>query len=122
MARRGFAHEARALNDGDWLVIFTAATGERRLEVEADPEHPNTWLDPVRYLDCDALCSEPVRQILCGHETLTEGKVLFALLGCEPSALLAELKARDHTWVSDFDQVNGVYRLMLRAGRPEQRR
>ena len=122
MARRGFAHEARALNDGDWMVIFTPVTGERRIEVEADPENPDTWPDPARYLDCNALGSEPMGQILASLETLAEGKVLFALLGCEPSPLFAELKARDHTWVSDFDEVNGVYRLMIRAGRPERRR
>ena len=78
---------------------------------------PETWPDPARYLDCIELDPpEPTVQILGALEDMTEGTVLFALLGREPIFLFPELLARGHAWAGDFDETGNAYRLMIQVG------
>lgn len=118
MANRGFANEARRLDDGDWMVIFTPSGLAPIDMVESSAEAPETWADPAHYLDCSELVSpEPMARILGRLETMVEGEVLFALLGQEPVFLYPELRAHGHAWVGDYDETATAYRLMIRAGR-----
>ena len=119
MASKGFTSEARPLNDGDWVVIFTPVEDKGVAMAHADAQSPEIWPDPAHYLDCTELDPpEPMVRILDTLETMAEGEVLFALLGREPIFLFPELKARGHAWVGDFDVTGDAYRLMIRAGAP----
>jgi uncharacterized protein (DUF2249 family) len=117
MASQGFSHEASPLSDGEWMVVFTPVYGQRAVDSQSSAEAPDTWPDPAQYLDCSELDPpEPMVRILGQLEAMTEGEVLFALLGREPLFLFPELKARGHAWVGDFDENNEAYRLMVRVG------
>ena len=119
MAGHGFSNEATPLENGEWMVIFTPIAGERVPAANSNAEVPEIWPDPVLYLDCTELDPpEPMVRILAKLEDLSEGEVLFALLGREPIFLFPELKARGHSWAGDFDEARASYRLMIRAGRP----
>ena len=115
MASRGFGYEATPLEGGDWQVIFTpGATVAARASVASDPE---TWADPLFYLDCTELDPpQPMVLILEQLAAMAEGEVLFALLGREPVFLFPELAARGHAHVGDFDEDGVTYRLLVRAG------
>lgn len=117
MASRGFNNEASPLEDGEWMVIFTPVGGEAGAAAEPTADAPETWPDPVHYLDCSELDPpEPMVQILAQLEAMAAGEVLFALLGREPVFLFPELQARGHAWVGDLDETGEAYRLMIRAG------
>lgn len=117
MASQGFSNEARLLNDGDWLVIFTPIAGAHTATVSENAEAPESWSDPTHYLDCTELDPpEPMVRILEKMEAMQAGEVLFALLGREPIFLFPELKARGHAWAGDFDASGAAYRMMIRAG------
>lgn len=117
MASKGFTNEASPLEDGEWVVVFTPVDGESVAGDQSRAESPETWPDPAHYVDCTELDPpEPIVRILAQLETMTEGEVLFALLGREPIFLFPELKARGHAWAGDFDETGAAYRLMIRAG------
>ncbi|WP_332702180.1 DUF2249 domain-containing protein [Devosia sp.] len=117
MASQGFASEASALEDGEWMVIFTPTDRDHVDAVEPNVDAPETWPDPAHYLDCTELDPpEPMVRILARLETMVDGEVLFALLGREPIFLFPELQARGHAWVGDLDEDGQAYRLMIRAG------
>jgi len=119
MAGKGFTNQATPLDNGDWVVLFTPGEGGSRAAL-SNPEAPDTWPDPAQYLDCSELDPpEPMVQILAALESMTEGDVLFALLGREPIFLFPELQIRGHAWVGDFDATGNAYRLMIRAGAPK---
>lgn len=116
MATKGFDHEATQIEGGDWQVVFTPA-GQEAVALVSEAEDPHTWPDPVDYLDLTDLDPpEPMVRILSRLEELTEGSVLFALLGREPLFLFPELETRGHAWVGDFDEDDVNYRLMVRRG------
>ena len=118
MARQGFASEATPMDNGDWMVLFTPTAAGRSGLVVSHAEVPETWPDPVYYLDCTELDPpQPMERILARLGTMAEGEVLFALLGREPVPLFAELRSRGHAWVGDMDETGEAYRLMVRAGR-----
>lgn len=116
MAAKGYTHEATPLDNGDWMVIFAPGDGGSPAVV-SKADAPETWPDPAHYLDCSELDPpEPMVRILAMLETMSEGEVLFALLGREPLFLFPELQARGHAWAGDFDEAGDAYRLMIRAG------
>lgn len=116
MASKGFNHEATPLDDGDWVVTFTPEKGNDAPLLSAATS-PETWPDPAAYLDCTELDPpEPMVQILAALEVMTEGTVLFALVGREPIFLFPELQLRGHAWAGDVDETGAVYRLMIRVG------
>ncbi|MCP8884472.1 DUF2249 domain-containing protein [Devosia sp. XJ19-1] len=117
MAAKGFGYEATPLEGGDWQVLFMP-TAVPAGSAASRPEDPESWPDPIHYLDCtDMDPPEPMVQILTQLEAMSEGEVMFALLGREPVFLFPEMQARGHAWVGDFDADGTSYRLMIRAGR-----
>ena len=116
MAAKGFGHEATQLDDGDWEVMFVP-NAQSEGAPTSRPEDPDSWADPIHYLDCTEMDPpEPMVQILAKLESMSEGEVMFALLGREPVFLFPELQARGHAWAGDFDAEGTAYRLMVRAG------
>ena len=112
LARQGLAGVASPLANGDWEVLFTPTDAS-----ESHPDVPETWPDPVFYLDGTAADSTgPMERILARLEVMSEGEVLFALLDREPVALFAALKARGHAWIGDVDETGVAYRMLIRAG------
>ncbi|MGQ3215041.1 MAG: DUF2249 domain-containing protein [Shinella sp.] len=117
MASRGFDHQVREVEDGDWEVLFTPQTDAAPVEISADAERPETWPDPVRHLDLTDLGPpEPMVRILAVAEELAPGEVLFALLSREPLFLFPELTKRGHQWAGNFDETGSAYRILVRKG------
>jgi uncharacterized protein (DUF2249 family) len=109
LGAQGFAHEARALDDGDWEVLFRP--------LKAAPSDAETWSDPVRELDNrDLDPPEPMVRILAATEAMQEGEVLCALLCREPVFLLPELAKRGHAWRGGFEGDGKTYRILVRVG------
>jgi len=116
MGSRGFSHEAIALDDGEWEVLFRpagtsltpppAASGE--VDAAAWPESSidldNRDLDPP----------EPMARILEATERLQPGEVLSALLLREPRFLFPELAKRGHQWRGGFDPERTTYKILIR--------
>jgi uncharacterized protein (DUF2249 family)/TusA-related sulfurtransferase len=118
LARQGLASDARPLANGDWEVLFTPTAVAPSDASESHPEVPETWPDPIFYLDCTGADSTgPVERILARLDTMSEGQVLFALLERESVPLFAALKQRGHAWVGDVDETGAAYRMLIRAGR-----
>ncbi len=120
MANRGFAASDRALDGGDWEVLFSPIeadeTEEEGLALGSSPSAV-FWGDPVVELDlCDLPPPEPMVRILEALEGLQAGDVLFALLAREPVFLFPELAKRQHEWAGNFDAAGTTYRLLVRHG------
>ncbi|MGX5736315.1 DUF2249 domain-containing protein [Bosea thiooxidans] len=119
MANRGFAASDRALEGGDWEVLFSpveVAENEEGLAIGSSPSAV-FWGDPVVELDlCDLPPPEPMVRILEALEGMQAGDVLFALLGREPVFLFPELAKRQHEWAGNFDAAGTTYRLLVRHG------
>ncbi|WP_411034942.1 DUF2249 domain-containing protein [Shinella sp. BYT-45] len=117
MASRGFEHEAREIEGGDWEVLFTPQKDAAPVETSADADRPETWPDPSLHLDLSDLDPpEPMVRILAAAEALEPGEVLFALLSREPLFLFPELTKRGHQWAGNFDETGSAYRILVRAG------
>ncbi len=114
---KGYSHEARRLESGDWEIVFVP--GERRglfgrkakaepkapppPQAEAEPKAPPPpqaeadWAEPVRTLDNRGLLPpEPMIRILGTLEEMGPGQVLEAFNDREPQFLFPELEARGH--------------------------
>lgn len=117
MDGRGFDHEAREIEGGDWEVIFTPRPEAPPVATSADGDRPETWPDPVRHLDLSDLDPpEPMVRILAAAEALEPGEVLFAVLSREPLFLFPELTKRGHQWAGNFDASGSAYRILVRVG------
>jgi uncharacterized protein (DUF2249 family) len=119
LGSRGFSHEARELENGDWEVLFGPT------EVPAAAESASTarsadnseWPDPVQHLDNRELDPpEPMVRILAATEAMKEGEVLSALLCREPVFLLPELAKRGHAWRGGFEDDGSTYKILIRIG------
>ncbi len=107
MGSRGFTHEARELDGGDWEILFRRAN--------AGAGGAATWPAPSRHLDNrDLDPPEPMVRILSAIETMNAGEVLSALLRREPIFLFPELAKRRHQWSGGFDADGSTYRLLVR--------
>lgn len=117
MKNRGFDHEAREIEDGDWEVLFTPSRGDTPVDTSADAERPEIWPEPCLHLDLTDLDPpEPMVRILAAVEDMATGEVLFALLSREPLFLFQELGKRGHQWAGNFDETGTAYRILVRAG------
>jgi TusA-related sulfurtransferase len=117
LGAQGFAHEARALDDGDWEVLFRPLKAAPQPAPVAAPSDAETWSDPVRELDNrDLDPPEPMVRILAATEAMQEGEVLCALLCREPVFLLPELAKRGHAWRGGFEGDGKTYRILVRVG------
>lgn len=122
MAGRGFSHEDKPLEGGDWQVLFVPVAKEAEVNSSANPSSTNNWPDPEQHLDLTDLDPpEPMVRILAAAEQLAPGEVLFALLSREPLFLFPELAKRGHEWAGNFDTKGETYRILVRAvgGRDE---
>jgi uncharacterized protein (DUF2249 family) len=119
MANRGFAASDRALDSGDWEVLFTPVQIPDESEGLAIGSSLSAvfWGEPVMELDLvDLEPPEPMVRILETLESLQPGDVLFALLAREPVFLFPELAKRQHEWAGNFDASGTAYRLLVRHG------
>ncbi|MCJ8055881.1 DUF2249 domain-containing protein [Shinella curvata] len=117
MEGRGFDHEAREIDGGDWEVLFTPRKETAPVETSVDADRPETWPDPSEHLDLTDLDPpEPMVRILAAAEALEPGEVLFAVLAREPLFLFPELTKRGHQWAGNFDEAGSAYRILVRIG------
>jgi uncharacterized protein (DUF2249 family) len=119
LGSKGFSHEAKELEGGDWEVLFRRT--QAASESESAPATPiadaSNWPDPVQHLDNRELDPpEPMVRILAATEAMKEGEVLSALLCREPIFLLPELAKRGHAWRGGFEPDGKTYKILVRVG------
>ena len=119
LGSKGFSHQAKELDGGDWEVLFRPTNAESGSE--AAPTAPaadlSTWPDPVRHLDNrDLDPPEPMVRIMAATEAMKDGEVLSALLCREPIFLLPELDKRGHAWRGGFEPDGKTYKVLVRIG------
>ena len=124
LGSKGFSHEDRELEGGDWEVLFrpTPSASAARKEPSAAPA-PDTasWPEPVQHLDNRELDPpEPMVLILAATEAMKEGEVLSALLCREPIFLIPELAKRGHAWRGGFEPDGQTYKILVRIGAAKQ--
>jgi uncharacterized protein (DUF2249 family) len=119
LGRKGFAHEARKIEGGDWEVLFRRAEAPVEGETSASAEAPDThdWPEPAQQMDNrDLEPPEPMVRILAALETMQSGDVLEALLCREPMFLFPELATRGHAWRGGFEPGGTTYKIFVRVG------
>jgi uncharacterized protein (DUF2249 family) len=117
LGAKGFTHEAKALADGDWEVLFSPTPpGAVRAAAPASADDA-AWPEPIRHLDNrDLDPPEPMVRILAATESMAPGEVLSALLCREPIFLLPELAKRGHKWRGGFEPDGRTFKLLVRIG------
>lgn len=137
MQKRGFAHSERALEDGDWEIIFTPQEQASSMPQPAFPTSPPTvppgnhpaapaakpgeadisdWPAPVQQLDNRGLMPpEPMVLTLEALEGLALGDVLEIRNDRDPLLLYPELMERGHASHREACGADG-YRILIRKG------
>jgi len=122
LGAKGFSHEERQIDGGDWEVLFHPATAaESPPAPEPAPAVASAddaaWPEPVQHLDNRELDPpEPMVRILAATEAMKEGEVLSALLCREPIFLFPQLENRGHRWRGSFEADGKTYRILIRVG------
>jgi uncharacterized protein (DUF2249 family) len=120
LGARGFSHEERELEGGDWEVLFSPGGESQPRQAAAAPVAPAdkaAWPEPARHMDNRELDPpEPMVRILTATEAMKPGEVLSALLCREPIFLIPELEKRGHHWRGAFDTDGKTYRILVRIG------
>ncbi|NTT86806.1 DUF2249 domain-containing protein [Tabrizicola sp. SY72] len=117
MSNRGFACSDRALEGGDWEVIFTPVSAVEPGLAPGSASAAAFWPEPAEVLDLTGLAPpEPMVRILETLEAMEPGAVLFALLDREPMFLFPELAQRGHEWAGNLAADGTCYRLLARRG------
>jgi uncharacterized protein (DUF2249 family) len=115
MADKGFAHSARALDAGEWEVLFTPAATQQPASPPGTPDFDD-WPEPAVRLDNrDLDPPEPMVRILAAAEKLGPGETLSALLRREPVFLFPQLEKRGYRWLGGFSPDGATYELAVRA-------
>jgi uncharacterized protein (DUF2249 family) len=115
MERRGFLHQLRELDDGDFEVRFMPEAS--RILASDDVADDDDWPEPSRTFDFSELDPpQPMVRILSELETMSPGDVLFAVLAREPLFLFPELTKRGHKWAGNYDRSGSAFRIMIRRG------
>jgi uncharacterized protein (DUF2249 family) len=119
LGSRGFEHEMRELDGGDWEVLFSpsnAAPRPAKVDAPVIGDH-GTWPEPLRNMDNrDLDPPEPMVRILAATEEMAPGEVMSALLCREPIFLLPELAKRGHAWKGAFEPDGATYKILVRIG------
>ncbi|MGY3617210.1 DUF2249 domain-containing protein [Bradyrhizobium sp. USDA 10063] len=116
MADRGFAHSGRALDGGEWEVLFTPAEAAKQTATPAGAPSFDDWPQPAVKLDNrDLDPPEPMVRILAAAEKLAPGETLSALLRREPVFLFPQLEKRGYRWLGGFTPDGATYELTVRA-------
>jgi uncharacterized protein (DUF2249 family) len=120
LGSRGFTHETKELDGGDWEVLFSpsaAAAPAAGAAVAAPATNDAAWPAPAQSLDNrDLDPPEPMVRILATLEKMATGEVLSALLCREPMFLLPELAKRRHAWRGGFEPDGTTYKILVRVG------
>lgn len=119
LGSKGFTHEAKELDGGEWEVLFRPSGAAKAGETPAavSPADDSDWPAPVRHLDNrDLDPPEPMVRILATVETMKRGEVLSALLCREPMFLFPELAKRGHRWRGGFEPDGKSYKVLVRIG------
>jgi len=120
LGSKGFSHQERELEGGDWEVLFQPAAAAPA--AQAGPSaiaaaDAVSWPNPVQHLDNRELDPpEPMVRILAATESMKAGEVLSALLCREPVFLLPELAKRGHAWHGGFQTDGKTYEIRVRIG------
>ena len=117
LGSRGFTHEARELDGGEWEVLFHRShldAGDGIAEPATTTDAP--WPPPAKFLDNrDLDPPEPMVRILAAVETMRGGETLSALLCREPIFLYPELTKRGHQWRGGFESDGSTYKVVVRV-------
>lgn len=119
LGSKGFTHETKELDGGEWEVLFTPTEAAKpNGSVEAKSANDDSvWPDPVQELDNrDLDPPEPMVRILAATEAVARGQVVSALLCREPIFLFPELAKRGHQWRGAFEPDGKTYRVLVRVG------
>ncbi len=121
LGSRGFSHEAKELEGGDWEILFRPAEQSTSAPGAPPAAAPSTdgpdWPDPIQQLDNRELDPpEPMVRILAATEAMKQDEVLAALLCREPTFLLPELAKRGHAWRGGFEADGKTYKILVRVG------
>lgn len=128
LGNKGFTHEAKEIEGGDWEVVFRptaaaptdespAAASPSKDPAAAAPADDSPWPEPAQHMDNrDLDPPEPMVRILAATEALRAGEVLSALLCREPLFLLPELDKRGHRWRGGFESDGTTYKVLIRIG------
>ena len=116
MGSKGFSHEAIALDDGEWEVLFRPVGIELTPPPASQAADGEDWPEPSVDLDNrDLEPPEPMVRILEAVERLKPGEVLSALLLREPRFLFPQLAKRGHQWRGGFDAKRTTYKILIRV-------
>lgn len=118
LASKGYSHQVRQLQGGDWEVLFSPTNTEKATEAVAAAASDNSsWPNPVQHMDNrDLDPPEPMVRILAALESMKRGEVLSAFLCREPTFLLPELAKRGHDWHGSFEPDGKTYKILIRVG------
>lgn len=119
LGSKGFTHEVKELDGGEWEVLFSPSETPitNHGSAEFKPVDKSAWPEPVRRLDNRELDPpEPMVSILAATETMAPGEVLSALLCREPIFLFRELAKRGHSWRGGFEADGNTYKVLVRVG------
>ncbi|MFH0299310.1 DUF2249 domain-containing protein [Bradyrhizobium sp. 31Argb] len=116
MADRGFMHSERALDGGEWEVLFTPTEATENAAAPSGTPSFDNWPEPAVTLDNrDLDPPEPMVRILAAAEKLGPGETLSALLRREPVFLFPQLEKRGYRWLGGFTPDGATYELTVRA-------
>lgn len=120
LGSKGFTHQAKELDGGEWEVLFTPSGTTSAHDIAAasvSPGDESVWPTPTQELDNrDLDPPEPMVRILATTEAMTKGEVLAALLCREPIFLFPELAKRGHRWRGAFEPDGKTYKVLIRIG------
>lgn len=124
LGSKGFTHEARELDQGEWEVLFRPSEDAAAAKPAAEEPAPkpataadtDTWPEPAQHMDNRELDPpEPMVRILAATEEMQPGQVLSAFLCREPMFLIPELDKRGHAWRGGFEPDGTAYKIMIRV-------
>jgi uncharacterized protein (DUF2249 family) len=121
LGSKGFSHDARELEGGEWEVLFSPSdvpAPPLAMEMPLQEVRNNAaWPEPVEHLDNRELDPpEPMVRILAATEKMAPGTVLSALLCREPIFLFPQLAKRGHAWRGGFEPDGVTYKVLVRIG------
>ncbi|HMN76488.1 MAG TPA: DUF2249 domain-containing protein [Burkholderiaceae bacterium] len=121
MKNKGYSHSEKALDGGDWEVIFTPAAQAAPPQPAAAASKPGQddaagWPEPSHRLDNRGLMPpEPMVITMEAVEGMASGEVLECLYDREPLLLYPELQSRGH--FAHCDKLGpSEYRVLIRVG------
>jgi len=115
MARRGFSHESRLTDTGDWEVMFTRSLGASAVPGKTPAPSPSSCGGP-RVIDVDARGLEPPQPlvvVLEALERLPEDTEMRARTDRRPLHLYALLEQRGFTGETE-EQHDGSFVTTIR--------